>query len=82
MIQSLILLPVFIALLPAFIGVWVAAALLNRRGKKKWVLGLGIIGCLLGLALLALSLLALLPVLPAVEPEMFPTPNFDLIPTI
>jgi H+/gluconate symporter-like permease len=82
MIQSLILLPVFIALLPAFIGVWIAAALLNRRGKKKWVLGLGIVGGILGLVILFLGLLALLPVLPAVEPEMFPTPNFDLIPTI
>ena len=81
-IQSFIILPLLLVLLPAFVGVWAAAILLNRRGKKAWVIGLGVTGCILGLAILALGLLAILPVLPAVEPEMFPTPDFDLIPTI
>jgi len=81
-IQSLVIIPIFAVLLPAFIAAWTAAILLNRRGKKAWVLGLGIVGGILGLVILVLGMLALLPVLPAVEPEMFPTPHFDLVPTI
>ena len=68
-------------LLLVFVALGTTAIILHRWGKKSLGRALAITSAILGFAILCVSLALILPSVPPVDPSVFPSLNFDLLPT-
>lgn len=71
----------FVPMVIAIATMWAATILLYRRGYKELGIGMGVISGLFSLTMLCLGFAVILAGISGVQPDAYPTPVLEFIPS-